>query len=151
MENKNIEIINKLNHLIAIAEDGRQGYKNASEDVDDSSIKSLFSRLSDERAGYSAKLRAEVRSLGEDPKDDGGPLGAMHRVWMDLKSTFTSGDKNAIINACITGEEAAISAYEGALKEDYVVGETRNIINEQLTGIRQALDAIRAQRSAVNS
>jgi uncharacterized protein (TIGR02284 family) len=147
MENRNKDIISKLNHLIAIAEDGRLGYENASKDVEDPGMKALFSRFSSERAGYVAKLRAEVQSLGGDPDDDGGPLGAVHRVWIDLKSTFTSGDKNAIINACTTGEEAAINAYEDALKEDYITGALRNIISEQLNGIRQALNSIKSHRS----
>jgi len=147
MDNKNKEIINKLNHLIAIAEDGRLGYENAAKDVDDGEMKMLFSKFSSERAGYIAELRAQVKSLGGDAEDDGGPLGAMHRVWIDLKSAFTSGDRNAIINACTTGEEAAISAYEGALKEDYIIGQTRTIIGEQLNGIKAALNSIKSHRA----
>jgi len=150
MENKNKEIINRLNHLIAIAEDGRLGYENAAKDVDDPVMKASFSRFSNERAGYVAKLRAQVKTLGGDPDDDGGPLGAMHRVWIDLKSTFTSGDKNAIINACTTGEETAIKAYENALSEDYITGELRNLISEQLSGIKQALGSIKSNRSTSN-
>jgi uncharacterized protein (TIGR02284 family) len=151
MENKNVEIINKLNHLIAIAEDGRLGYENAADDVKDENMKNLFLRFSNQRAGYISDLRSQITSLGGDPEDKGGPLGAIHRVWIDLKSTFRSGDKNAIINACITGEQAAISAYEGALKEDYIIGQARTVIGEQLKGIQQALDTIRSYRSESNS
>ncbi len=151
MENKYKETIEKLKHLIAIAEDGHQGYDNASSDVEDTDMKAKFSKFSAERAGYVAKLREYARSLGGDTDADGGPLGAMHRVWIDLKSAFTSGDRNAIINACTTGEEAAISAYEGALKEDYITGDLRTILTQQLDGIRQALSEIKASRSNSNS
>lgn len=151
MDNKNKELINELNHLIAIAEDGRLGYENAAKDVKDPGLQSLFSRFSNERAGYVTKLRSHVTSLGGDPDDDGGPLGAIHRVWIDLKSAFTSGDRDAIINACTTGEEAAINAYESALERDFITGELRNVISEQLAGVRRALETIKSNRTASQS
>jgi uncharacterized protein (TIGR02284 family) len=151
MENPNVETINKINHLISIAEDGKQGYENAAKDVEAPEMKALFSRFSSERAEFVTQLRSHVKSLGGDPEHDGGPLGAAHRLWIDLKSALTSGDKTAIINACVTGEEAAISAYEGALKEDYITGELRNVINSQLGSIQQALGAIQAHKSASNA
>ena len=145
MEIKNKEVIEKLNHLIAIAEDGKKGYKNASEDVDDPKMKVLFTRFSDERASYVKQLQVQEITLGGSVAEGGGPIGALHRVWMDMKSVFTSGDKDAIINACITGEEAAVTAYEDALKNEFITRKIRDVINEQLSGIQNALQTIRSQ------
>ena len=145
MEIKNQEVIEKLNHLIAIAEDGKKGYKNAAEDVDDPKMKALFTRFSDERASYVEQLQVQEITLGGSVAEGGGPIGALHRVWMDMKSIFTSGDKDAIIKACITGEEAAVASYEEALKQDYISGKLREIVTEQLAGIKNALHTIQSQ------
>ena len=78
METKNKDVIEKLDHLIAIAEDGKKGYKNASEDVDDVKMKALFTRFSDERASYVKQLQVQEITLGGLPEEGGGPIGALH-------------------------------------------------------------------------
>lgn len=148
MENNTQDIIDKLNHLVALAQDGKEGYANAAEDVKDEEMKTIFSGLSSERGSYSSALRLQIKSLGGTPDKDGGPLGTMHRAWMDIKSTFSSGDKNTIINTCITGEEAAIKAYEEALGETYITGVVRGVISEQLNGIRKAVETIKSHLTA---
>lgn len=147
MEN-NTDIIDKLNHLAALAQDGKDGYAHAAENVKDEEMKGIFSNLSSERGTYANTLRLQIKSLGGSPDKDGGPLGSMHRTWMDIKSTFSSGDKNTIIDTCITGEEAAIKAYEEALGETYITGVVRGIISEQLNGIRKAVEIIKSHASA---
>jgi len=148
MENNTQDIIDKLNHLIALALDGKEGYANAAADVKDEQMKTIFSDLSAERGSYVTPLRLQIKSLGGTSDKDGGPLGTMHRTWMDIKSTFSSGDKNTIINTCITGEEAAVKAYEEALSEPYITGVVRGVISEQLNGIRKALETIKSHLSA---
>lgn len=144
MENYNEKAIDLLNGLVAIAEDGKEGYENAAKDVEDSAIKSTFLTFAHERAGYASELRQMVRELNGDAETDGGgPLGAMHRVWMDLKSVFTGGDKESIINACITGEESAITEYKAALTDSNLLQDHKTVIAQQLGGIEQALAKIK--------
>lgn len=149
MENNNKKITDKLEHLVAIAEDGERGYENAARDVEDYEMKNLFSRLSHERASYVRQLKAEILTYGEaTEKEKGGPLGVAHRILMDLKSVFTSGDKNAIIKACLTGEDAAHKNYKEALDESYISGRSREILNEQFIGIQNAISSIKDHLSA---
>jgi uncharacterized protein (TIGR02284 family) len=140
MENSNQNIIEKLNHLIAIAEDGKEGYENAAKDVEDSAIKSSFLLFSEERSHYATQLREIVHELNGKAEDNGGgSVGSLHRIWMDLKSTFTSGDKDAIINACITGEDAAVKEYKLVLNDSTIPESCKPLIEEQLNGIEKAL------------
>ena len=148
MENNNSKVIDKLDHLISIAEDGEKGYENAAKDVEDYEMKNLFSRLSHERSSYVRQLKAQVGTYGERiEKGNGGPLGAVHRVLMDLSSVFTSGDKDAIIKACLTGEDAALKNYKEALEETYISGKEREILSEQYIGIQNAITSIKDHMS----
>ena len=144
MSDRNEKAIEKLNHLIAIANDGKYGYENAAEDVSDVTLKQMFRQYSLERAGYAEDLKKEVRKLGGSPDNGGGPLGALHRTWMDIKSTITSGDREAILKTCTTGEEAAVKAYTEAVNDENIMDNTRQLISNQLNGIQFALNSIRS-------
>jgi uncharacterized protein (TIGR02284 family) len=143
MANVNEKAIDRLNHLISIANDGKYGYENAAEDVKDETLKQMFRQYSGERAQYAEELKREVAAFGESPDKDGGPLGALHRTWMDIKAAVTSGDREAILKTCITGEEAAVKAYTEALEDENISGNIRGIISEQLSGVQVALNSIR--------
>ncbi|MBS9523049.1 PA2169 family four-helix-bundle protein [Litoribacter ruber] len=147
MDNPNKNTIDKLNDLIAIAADGREGYENAAENIEDHGAKASFRQFSQERASYVNQLQQEIIGLNGKPKDsDGDVQGALHRAWLEIKSTFTGGDREAIVNGCITGEESAIESYEKALEKEYISGSTRSLLNEQLSGIKNALNVIKSYR-----
>ena len=145
MENTNQAIIDKLNHLIGIAQDGRQGYENAAADVDDLDSSELFMKFSKQREVYVNELQIEVKKMGGEAEQEGGPVGTLHLMWMDMKSAFTSGGKTAIINACITGEETAKAEYQKVLIDDHIRGNIKQIIEDQLHGIEYALASIKLQ------
>jgi uncharacterized protein (TIGR02284 family) len=145
MENQ--KTIDTLNHLIAIAKDGKEGYKNAAKDVKDSTMKNIFEKYAAQRDKYTNELQQEVERLGGDARENGGPLGALHRTWMDMKSVFASGDRDAIIKACITGEESAIKNYDDALKNESITGSTRFLLEQQRSGVTEALNEIKQLQS----
>ena len=151
MANENEKAIEKLNHLVAIANDGKYGYENAAEDVKDVTLKQMFTQYSAQRAGYAEDLKTEVTKRGGTPDKDGGPLGALHRTWMDIKSTITSGDREAILKTCVTGEEAAVKAYTEALDEEYISTDEKQLISQQLNGIQSALNTIRSLAATANA
>ncbi len=145
MDNNNHGTAEKLNLLIDIAEDGKEGYENAAEAVKDTAVKSSFLLFAHERSVYSSQLREMVLQLNGEPQDNGGDSkGSLHRVWMDLKAIFTSGDTEAIVNACITGEEAAVKEYKLVLNDSVFSESYKTIIKQQLNGIEQALNSIRS-------
>ena len=137
------KIISSLNHLVAIANDGKYGFENAAKDVEDVTLKQLFLQYSAERNTYVTDLKNLIEQLGGKPDDGGGPLGALHRTWMDIKSTFTAADREAILNACITGEQAAEKAYTETLKEE-IPQEAKSLLVQQLSGIEASLNSLRS-------
>jgi uncharacterized protein (TIGR02284 family) len=149
--NNTKKIIGKLNHLLSITNDGKQGYENAAKDIKDVSLQQMFRQYSLERGRYAAEITDEINSLGGSPDQSGGPLGALHRVWMDIKAAITSGDRDAILNACITGEEAAVKSYKEVLQDSNITGRTHEIISHQLGAIQAALNSIRSLVPTIKS
>nr|WP_315219386.1 PA2169 family four-helix-bundle protein [uncultured Flavobacterium sp.] len=141
------ETVSTLNGLIAILEDGKLGYTNAAEQVSSPAIKTDFLEYARERALFIVELQDEINKLGKSTDTaGGGPLGALHRAWIDIKSSFTSGDTEAIINACITGEEAAIEKYKMVLEEKDLPAGQIAIVSKQLNSIQNTLIKIKAKK-----
>ncbi len=143
--NINKRLVKTLNHLISIANDGKTGYKTAAEDVEDIPLKHLFIKYSAEREVYAEELKSIFAGFDTISYEEGGPLGALHRTWIDLKSTLTSGDRDAILKACVTGDEAAVKAYREALDDELINENIRQIVTTQLSGIEAALNSVRSQ------
>lgn len=138
------EAVKTLEGLISILEDGKLGYTNAAEHVENPAMKTEFHEFARERALFIVELQDEINKLGKSTDTSGGgPLGALHRTWIDIKSSFTGGDTEAIINACVTGEEAAIEKYRKALEENHLEYNQVNIVSKQLNSIQNTLSLIK--------
>lgn len=75
MNGINEKIIETLQHLIAIASDGKYGYENAAKHIHDPVLKQMFKQYSLERAGYVEDIKKEVVRLGGLLHKGHGPLG----------------------------------------------------------------------------
>jgi uncharacterized protein (TIGR02284 family) len=143
------EAVSTLEGLIAILEDGKLGYTNAAEHVNSPAIKTDFLEYARGRALFIVEIQDEINRLGKSTDTaGGGPLGALHRVWIDIKSSFTSGDTEAILNACITGEEAAVEKYKMALEQNELDSNQIAIVSKQLNNIQTTLAKIKAKKLA---
>ena len=147
----NEKIIETLEHLIAIANGGKYGYEKAALDIKDTVLKQMFMQYSLERAGYVDELKREVTRLGGSSHTGSGPLGALHRTWMDIKSVITSGERKTILKTCITGEEAALKAYTEALRDKNIPENIKPMISQQLSAIQFALNSIRSLAATTNA
>lgn len=138
------ETVKTLEGLISMLEDGKLGYTNAAEHVENLALKADFLEYARERALFIVELQDEINKLGKSTDTSGGgPLGALHRTWIDIKSSFTGGDTKAIINACITGEEAVIEKYKKALEENDLEHSQVFIVSKQLNSIQNTLSQIK--------
>ncbi|MDF3077555.1 MAG: family four-helix-bundle protein [Sphingobacteriaceae bacterium] len=145
MENQSEKAVSGLKHLLSICNDGKEGYKNAAENVDSADLKALLHTYSIQRAEFASSLKTCIHQCGGDPdNNEGGPLGAIHRAWIDIKTALTSNDNKAVLDACITGEKAAIEAYDNVLEDTSISTETRQLLTTQRTGIQESLRNVEA-------
>lgn len=125
---------------VKIAEDGKEGYAKAANELADSDRPDLaptFTRLSEQRATFSTELQALAATYGDNVKETGSAAAALHRGWMAIRDAVTGSGPDSVLKTAIQGEEHAVEAYENALKED-ISADTRSIASRQLTEIQAA-------------
>ncbi|MFK7936908.1 MAG: PA2169 family four-helix-bundle protein [Saprospiraceae bacterium] len=142
---ENSKAIDALNDLITKNYDAERGYQEAAEDVDDILLKSYFHQRARNRYDFGHDLKDEIRTLGGKPEKGTSVAGDLHRVWMDIKSSFTSQDEVAILNECKRGEEYAIEEYEEALKNNELPISARTLISSQLNKIRSTVRGLESK------
>jgi uncharacterized protein (TIGR02284 family) len=143
------EIISTINDLIETLKDGQKGFREASEAVKDTQLKSLFSEFSLQRSKFAGELQNEAISLGEhNPENSSSTAGAMHRAWINLKSAITSQDDHAILAECERGEDSAVSEFKKAMEEEELSAPIREIVSRQYADLKRAHDRIRELRDA---
>jgi uncharacterized protein (TIGR02284 family) len=141
------DIINDLEGLIDICNDGKEGYDHASESTESIELQGVFLKLSAQRANYAQELKNHIAVHGGDSKNDtGGIMGALHRSWIDFKQVFTSKDDVAILSAIETGEQAAIEKYDLCIIDYPSHKDHLEMLKKQRFGLAEALREIQNLR-----
>jgi uncharacterized protein (TIGR02284 family) len=123
MNTNHSEAIEAINDLIQINYDRIAGYEKAISEMSSTNssvtLAAFNEYLNDSRRNVS-ELSEFVRTLGGIPTDSSTISGKIHRVWMDIKNTFSSiaESKESALKSCIFGDKAAITAYEAALADE---------------------------------
>lgn len=139
------EVISDVNHLLEVCNERIEGYRNAAKNVKDVELKSVFEKY----AQQTKKFEEELLPFSDySSAEEAGTrvMGDTWRVWMDMKAALTDGGREAMVNACITGEENAIGNYEDELSED-LPSDLRSILERQLAEIKSALTHIKTFKS----
>lgn len=145
MEHTKQKFVGALQRLLGILHDGKEGYLKAAENSHDPEHKALFNQYSQQRAVFADELKMHISSLGGDAHNDkGGPLGTFHRIWMDIKTTLTNTkhDDRAILEACKTGEQTALEAYDDVLQGSILETDLKPVIVNQRTEISRAFQEV---------
>lgn len=143
----NEQTISALNDLVRINYDRVRGWELAIKDSEgvDVDIKTMSHQKINESKGYLQVLEGLVRQMGGTPATDSTVSGKLFRVWMDFKATITGKDREAILNSCVFGENAAVEAYEEALTTDaHLPDNVRKTIAEQKASIRESHRSVKA-------
>ncbi|MXV50661.1 PA2169 family four-helix-bundle protein [Pedobacter sp. HMF7647] len=136
--------IKQLQHLYSIAEDGKQGYLRAAEKTESNELKELFKQFSNEREAIANDIAVKISRYGGSVQSDenGGPLGIIHRNWLNIKTAFTSNNDQVILETCKNGDLAALDAYDDALQGDLLYTSLKKFLTEHRLIIREAFDKI---------
>jgi uncharacterized protein (TIGR02284 family) len=66
---------------------------------------------------------------------------------MDLKATFSGSSRQAVLENCEFGEDAAQKAYDSALKSDAEINaDIRQLITNQKSSLKTSHDVIKKYR-----
>lgn len=142
------EIISTVNSLIETLKDGQEGFRQASEAVQDSELKSLFNEYSLQRSKFAGELQDEIRQLGESDLETGSSVaGSVHRAWINLKAAVTTQNDHAILAECERGEDSAVAEYEKATTAE-LPSPLRETVSRQADQVKVAHDRVRNLRDA---
>ncbi len=151
MITRNDKLVEVLNDLIEINNDRVNGYEKAAEETKDKDVdlQGIFNKMADDSRKYAAELTQEVNRLGGEADAGTTNSGKLYRVWMDVKAIFTGKDRQAILENCEFGEDAAQKAYKAALASDAEISsQTRQLITDQQASLKTAHDLIKKYRDA---
>ncbi len=105
--------------LIRINNDRYNGFVKSAEDVEDSSLKDLFTRLGKQSNDFKNELMPFAS--GEDIADsaDDTSVGSkIHRAWIDIKQAITGKDSHTILQSCEYGEDQILHKYKDTLEDE---------------------------------
>ncbi|WP_233268873.1 PA2169 family four-helix-bundle protein [Mucilaginibacter lacusdianchii] len=145
------EVINDLKKLLALINDGKEGYQSAAESTDNEQLKALFLKFSGERIVYASELKDHIALHGDEAENEnGGVLGGLHRAWLTVKQALISKEDISILNAIMTGEKAAINGYDACITDFADHADHITLLTEQRDGIKAALAEIERQAVLAN-
>ena len=145
--NNNTDLTLLLNDLVKINNDRFEGYRKAEQQAKDTDLQSIFKDKSCQSLVFITELKHYIKVLGHDYNHDTTFAGKVFRKWMDIKNTFKPNNTTSILDSCEFGEDAAIKAYDNALRSDTEISaEIRQHILEQQTAIKKSYDFIRRYR-----
>lgn len=138
------KISNKLNELLTKNYDAEAGYKLASENVKNNTLKEYFNRRAKERYDFGHQIKNEIKVYGETPDKGTSLKGDAHRLWMNVKSTLSKDNEESILEETIRGEKNAIEEYNNILQEPNMPPTTESILKAQRDTIKSALEEVKA-------
>jgi len=143
MDNINQNNSLPLYHLIATLEDTKRVYLKAAEKIKDEVLSILLERFGYQRGRYSNELKQLLRQAGASSPIDEFTLKLLHQTWMHVKAAFKFGQKEAVIEACIKGEETALENYSIALEQLQDNDAVKMVLLQQVNGITTVLNTIK--------
>ncbi|MBO9614950.1 MAG: PA2169 family four-helix-bundle protein [Dyadobacter sp.] len=149
----NAAIIETLNDLILINNDRIVGYEKAYDETDtsDTDLRSVYNSLANHSRDNVVELSSEVTALGGEPATGTMVSGKLYRVWMDVRSAFSSDSRKTSLENSEFGEDAAQKAYNSALESDELTPELRALITRQKATLKSGHDTIKRLRDAENA
>lgn len=134
-----------LNDVIEYLYDSHNGYKEASDDVENAEMKSYFEKAASTRLRMIDELKAEVRAAGEEPKDSGSISGMAHRMFVNLKSMLTNmvngNDVKSVVEEVKRGESFTLDKYKEVLQHDLPVN-IKTLFERQMNEIQSEVSGI---------
>ena len=140
---ENDKVVSLLNDLLTKNYDAENGYKEAADKIEHTSLKGYFEMQAQNRYDFGHEIKSLIAKYGGEPIKGTSIVGDLHRTWIAIRDAFTSGDK-AIYDECIRGEEAFSTEY-GEMLVDYNLPEdVKSLIRKQKDSVDKALVSLRA-------
>ena len=120
--------LKKIQELIQINVESEKGFNEASDEIADKSIATMFVELGRQRRDNALELEKIMTWNDKEPVEDGSYLATFHRAWLSLRGLLSGGSSHAILSEAERGEDAIKKAYE-----DVLISTAGSAVNDVLT------------------
>jgi uncharacterized protein (TIGR02284 family) len=136
-----------LNHLLGRNRDAQKGYVEVSNNISNPDFSKWLVDHTSQRERVAEELEVEINKLGGEPVEGGTLQGALHRVWIDLKSYWTDNDVQTLLEEAERGETRAVEDYEHVLEYYKMPESTAMVLVRHRDRIKLALENIKTLKS----
>lgn len=143
--------LSTLEHLIESNLDAEHGFAESANYLIDESLKDLFIKHAAERAAFAAELQELELQHGKSDGGNSGTLtGALHRSWINVRSTLSTESDLAILEEAGRGEDTAVEAYRKALEPAAIPlpRSITSVLERHYPKVQAVHDEIRCLRNA---
>lgn len=143
------EVVTIVNEVIETLNERESGYRIAAEHSKNTQLVKNFTEF----MSQSSRFISELMPFSDEnsPKEIGkGPLGTIFQGFMNLKEKITGGNSKSILSDCLAGEEAAVKVYEGALSDEELPINLRQILEQQYGEIKAAQEKLKNMREDID-
>lgn len=137
------DTVNVLQGILEKNYDAEKGYKKAMQDAKNPALKGFLQKQAAQRSHFATAIDKELRDLGETPKESGSVTGSLHRAWIDIKSSVSGNDDEAVLEEVIRGEKASVDEYEDVMNNNTLAPQINSVLQTQLRDIQGTLNRVK--------
>ena len=137
------DTVNVLQGILEKNYDAEKGYKKAMQDAKNPALKGFLQKQAAQRSHFATAIDKELRDLGETPTESGSVTGTLHRAWIDIKSSVSGNDDEAVLEEVIRGEKASVDEYEDVMKNNELAPQINGVLQSQLRDIQGTLNRVK--------
>ena len=137
------DTVNVLQSILEKNYDAEKGYTKAMQDAKTPALKGFLQQQAAQRSRFATAIDYQLRQLNETPKESGSVAGTLHRAWIDIKSSVTGNDDEAVLEEVIRGEKASVDEYQDVLKNNALAPSIAQELQSQLGDIQATLNKVK--------
>jgi uncharacterized protein (TIGR02284 family) len=135
-----------IKKVAQLLHDGYEGFAEIGKHLRSPFAKAYFLEESQVRRQFEHNLKAQARISAEL---GGSNTGALHRAWGDVEAHMGASD-HLLLETAATGEDAAVKAYEEALRLADLGDALRLLLEKQQSHILQAKEKLKGFMAAAS-
>lgn len=139
---ENNKTLNTLNDLLQIINDRLEGFKNIDSKMIESysGLKEEYDHMIIQSYNMRTELTALIEEKGGDPNNTTTIAGGLHRAWLDVRNSLSFDQDKITLENVLSGENAAIKAYENALDSGDLCTKCSKVVQNQLQELKSSYD-----------
>lgn len=149
-ERSHNETVNVLQSILEKNYDAEKGYKKAMHDAKTPALKNFLKQQALQRSHFATAIDKALHDLDEKPKESGSVTGRLHRAWIDIKSSLSGNDDEAVLEEVIRGEKASVKEYEDVINKHTLAPRINDLLQSQRADIESTLARVRTLEDLAN-